>query len=493
MAITSLKPATVSDKSRNVKKTYTPCPDPVTADLLAWTTDSVVPMTLAVACHLALKAGVGRRESGGLVVGLSHLEEASRQLRDTLYNGLEAVWKKTDGAGLPYLRRWAPGGGFRSDRQEEYLIRPRSSDFFREEGGADDSLAENFREETPDSTENVRGKFPSTEKVHTSSLLFVSRSSTQTKACMQAGGEGKKVPTEGPESSKSLPQGLSREEVDDLLARGLFGDWAASLPHDRERVLDQICSVEQEGFTLSRQEAEQMLSGGVMTARGAWAMVQTLSRRRKDGQPVCKSPHLNFRKWLRGDFVSRSGERNAYFRDFLGLAANLEALGWYERPIALLGPRERQALSALRRMEVAGLPMSEEEQEQAKIAIQRAQEARNAPRPSIPTPEEFLAREGGREALVTLKECLEKWAESLVQANAANRTARLSNRPLTDAEKGLVAESLQIDEKVVAFFARTGPFRLPFGVAHGDDRTQWRALFNALETLLQPELCRNVS
>jgi hypothetical protein len=191
------------------------------------------------------------------------------------------------------------------------------------------------------------------------------------------------------------------------------------------------------------------------------------------------------RNWLSGNFLTRTGERNAFYRDFLGIITHLEALGWYERPIRTLSPQARAAMGSLDRLEVKGLPLPEDERkEQAAIASQRAQEAQGSTRSSIPTPEAFLATEGGREALLTLKDLLTQWMSAQSSANAAWRNSRVTNRALTPAEEALMAEASRLDKAAVDTFSRIGSLRLRFGMAHGADRTQWRSLLTELERLL---------
>jgi hypothetical protein len=325
---------------------------------------------------------------------------------------------------------------------------------------------------SPSPSSSKQGKLPS-----------VAQTDGDLLACLPAGEEKERV-----EKFKERIKGLSGIEIHDLLGRGVLGTWESSAPHERKCLLDLICSVEEEGFTLSRSEAERMVSGGILTARGCWAMVMCLKRRSLRGgrsEAICKSPHFNMRNWLSGNFLTRTGERNAFYRDFLGIITHLEALGWYERPIRTLSPQARAAMGSLDRLEVKGLPLPEDERkEQAAIASQRAQEAQGSTRSSIPTPEAFLATEGGREALLTLKDLLTQWMSAQSSANAAWRNSRVTNRALTPAEEALMAEASRLDKAAVDTFSRIGSLRLRFGMAHGADRTQWRSLLTELERLL---------
>ena len=138
----------------------------------------------------------------------------------------------------------------------------------------------------------------------------------------------------------------------DLVHQGVIGSWKGSLPHEQNCAIQALCSLEQDDFPLEETTFQEFLAHSILTAKGAWAIAQTLqsSRYRDEKFRInTQQPHINVRKWLSGDFTAKNEEMDVSAKLFIYICRIFSTLGWYkfQRRIPECSDTERKFLRSL--------------------------------------------------------------------------------------------------------------------------------------------------
>lgn len=284
-------------------------------------------------------------------------------------------------------------------------------------------------------------------------------------------------------------KGLSLEEAATLREQGVLGSWEDSLPNEKHSALEAICSLAEQGFFMKPEVALNLLTKGVMTAKGAWAMAQTLLRKRfRHGasESICQSPHFNVRNWLAGNFLTVKGAQNALAKDFFSICDSLNEVGWYDRPVSPFTERQRGHLRSLEQNSAKGFPLPEVERREMALAVSKqAKMAREASRQSYRTPEALQDSTGDKILAGALKEALGDWADKQRASINATREAAKARRCATSEELARTAEAVEAANRVTEILLLTGPILLKTGnLVVAEKQNDWAVLFQALGGVL---------